>query len=598
MNKEEERKLAAILSADAEGFSRLMGDDESATVETLTRYRDGMGALIEQHNGRLVDSPGDNLLADFTSAVNAVNCGVKIQERLKRFNTELPENRRMLFRIGINLGDVIERDGRIYGDGVNIAARLEGLADAGGICISRQVYDQVKNKLPLEFEYIGERDVKNISEPVRVYCVVMERTAVYGQEPVAKRKISIGPDDALSLKAQKHILRFTPDDFGKAASYLEQSIQSSQGNSWAHGALACVGLYLVRLRHRSSSCDPTGRSSRQNEGGREKRDPVKSWSNLIRIGEKMNQRVYLFVAVLCLILCMGRPRAEKLYEYKDEDGVMHYSNIAPDTDRPVDVKQVRVSGVEERLHVENIGTEREPILNVSNDYGGPVELEFFLLESKNISSLPQLPVRVVVPAESEIEAVRMWPTQEDAAFSYSYSYRHGIGDPSAEHRPSRPYRPPFQAGNTFLISQAFHGTYSHNSPQSEYAIDIAMPPGTPVCAAREGVIMDIANDFFTGGTDREEYSRRANFIRISHDDGTMALYAHLEVESILVGIGTRVVAGEIIARSGDTGFSSGPHLHFAVQKNTDLKLESLPFKILNADGNGVTPKQKMQLRAD
>lgn len=311
----------------------------------------------------------------------------------------------------------------------------------------------------------------------------------------------------------------------------------------------------------------------------------------------MIRKAYCLIPALYLFLCVGSPWAEKLYEYRDEDGVMHYSNIAPDTDRPVKTRQVRVSGVEERFHVKNVGTESDPILNVSNEYGGPIEVEFLLLERENISTRPQLPVRIAVPADSEMEAVRMWPTQQNKGFSYSFSYRHTIGDPDAEHRPPRPYRPPFQTGNAFFISQAFHGTFSHNSPQSEYAIDIVMPPGTPVCAAREGVIMDIANDFFTGGTDREEYSRRANFIRILHDDGTMALYAHLEVESIVVGIGARVAAADVIAKSGDTGFSSGPHLHFAIQQNTGLQLESLPFKIYNADGNGVTPAEEMQLLA-
>lgn len=322
----------------------------------------------------------------------------------------------------------------------------------------------------------------------------------------------------------------------------------------------------------------------------------------IKIGiptQNMNRKPYLIpfatALALQLILYAGSAYGEKLYEYRDEDGVMHYSNIAPNTDRPVKVKQVRVSGVDERFHVANIGTEREPVLKVSNEYGGPVEVGFFLSESSNVSTDPQLPLRIVVPAGSDREVFRIWPTRKNEAFSYRYSHRYVIGDPDAEHRPVRPYRPPFQTGNAFYISQAFHGTFSHNHPQSEYAIDIALPHGTPVCAARKGVILDIANDFFTGGTDKAEYSERANFIRILHDDGTMALYAHLEVESIIYGIGARVSAGDVIAKSGDTGFSSGPHLHFAIQKNTGLQLESIPFKISNADGIGVTPTQEMRL---
>ncbi len=168
------RKLTAILSADVKGYSRLMGEDEDATVRTLTAYRTIMVTLIQKHQGRVVDSPGDNLLAEFSSVLDAVRCAVEIQEELRDRNTELPENRKMEFRIGINLGDIIEEGGRIYGDGVNIAARMEGLAEGGGICISGTVYEHVKNKLAMGFDYLGRRNIKNITEPVQVYRVWME----------------------------------------------------------------------------------------------------------------------------------------------------------------------------------------------------------------------------------------------------------------------------------------------------------------------------------------------------------------------------------------------------------------------------------------
>jgi TolB-like protein/class 3 adenylate cyclase len=173
------RKLSAILSADVEGYSRLMGEDEELTVHTLTAYREIMSSLIQQYRGRVIDSPGDNLLAEFSSVVDAVQCGVEIQQVLKARNAGLPENRRMQFRIGVNLGDVIEEGERIYGDGVNIAARVEGLAEKGSICISGSAYEQIKNKLALGYEYLGEHKVKNIAEPVRVYKAQIE--------PVAKR---------------------------------------------------------------------------------------------------------------------------------------------------------------------------------------------------------------------------------------------------------------------------------------------------------------------------------------------------------------------------------------------------------------------------
>ena len=172
--KDVKRKLRAILSADVQGYSRLMGDDEVATVKTITEYRETLGSLINQYKGRVVDSPGDNVLAEFGSVVDAAQCAVEIQNILKAKNEDLPENRRMIFRIGVNLGDVIQEGDRIYGDGVNIAARIESLADGGGICISGTAYDQIKNKLALGYDYLGEHSVKNISEPVRVYKVPMD----------------------------------------------------------------------------------------------------------------------------------------------------------------------------------------------------------------------------------------------------------------------------------------------------------------------------------------------------------------------------------------------------------------------------------------
>jgi adenylate cyclase len=185
------RKLTAILSADVKGYSLLMREDEEATVRTITTYREVIGSVVRKHRGEVVDSPGDNILAEFASVVDAVRSAVEVQEELKVRNAELPENRRMEFRIGINLGDVIHEKERIYGDGVNVAARVESLADAGGICVSRSAYDQVKDKLTLGYEYLGEHSVKNIAEPVRVYRVLMEPEAagkVIGEKRVEPKR--------------------------------------------------------------------------------------------------------------------------------------------------------------------------------------------------------------------------------------------------------------------------------------------------------------------------------------------------------------------------------------------------------------------------
>jgi len=154
-----------------------MGEDELATIETLTSYKQTMSSLIRHYRGRVVDSTGDNLLAEFASVVDAVQCAVEVQQVLSTKNEALPENRRMHFRIGINLGDVIEEGKRIYGDGVNVAARVESLAKGGGVSLSGTAYDQLGKKLPLGYEYLGEQTVKNIEKPVRVYRVLTEAEA-------------------------------------------------------------------------------------------------------------------------------------------------------------------------------------------------------------------------------------------------------------------------------------------------------------------------------------------------------------------------------------------------------------------------------------
>ena len=179
------RKLTAILSADAVGYSRLMGDDEEATIRTLTEYREIITTQVNQHKGRVVDSPGDNVLAEFASVVDAVRCAVETQKQIAERNADLPENRRMRFRIGVNLGDIVDEGDRIYGDGVNIAARLESLAEAGGICISGTAFDHVKGKLEVGYKYFGEQNVKNIKEPVRIY------------------KMLLAPDDAGKIIGEK-----------------------------------------------------------------------------------------------------------------------------------------------------------------------------------------------------------------------------------------------------------------------------------------------------------------------------------------------------------------------------------------------------------
>lgn len=165
------RQLKAILSADVKDYSRLMSENEMWTIQTLKNYRSLIASHVRSHQGRVVDSPGDNLLAEFGSVVHAAECAVEIQRNLSTRNKTLPDDKRMEYRIGVNLGDVVIDRGKLYGDGVNIAARIEKLADPGGIAVSGTVYDEIENKLPLSCEFIGEHTVKNIQKPIRVYRI-------------------------------------------------------------------------------------------------------------------------------------------------------------------------------------------------------------------------------------------------------------------------------------------------------------------------------------------------------------------------------------------------------------------------------------------
>ena len=180
-----ERKLVAILAADIQGYSRLMGIDEEGTLATLSAHRAITDAIIAQHSGRICGTAGDSVLAEFASVFAAVQCAVEIQRDLAQANLALGEERRMWFRIGINIGDVMVKDGDIFGDGVNIAVRLEGLAEPGGICISRGVHDHVRRKLPYGFEDLGEQSVKNIAQPIRVFRLIPDVTeqSTAGLEP-------------------------------------------------------------------------------------------------------------------------------------------------------------------------------------------------------------------------------------------------------------------------------------------------------------------------------------------------------------------------------------------------------------------------------
>jgi murein DD-endopeptidase MepM/ murein hydrolase activator NlpD len=295
---------------------------------------------------------------------------------------------------------------------------------------------------------------------------------------------------------------------------------------------------------------------------------------------------------ICLFLTLTTlAQAEKLYKHRDANGTIVFSDRQPAV-RNFEVSQVDVGSVRSRLGLKKVGEDHDCRLVAVNEYRGPVEVSIDLPECVNVASSHKLPARFVIPGSSELETVRLRRDQPGQGYSYTYRHTHVFGDPRAEHRPKKPYRLPIPAGRQFRITQSFKGGKSHSGPQNQYAVDIAMPQGTRILAARSGVIMDVANDFFTGGGDAR-YRGKANYVRVLHDDGTMAVYAHLKLETVQYPVGARIEEGQFIAESGSTGFSTGPHLHFAIQKNFGMELKSLPFVFADKFGRAFTPEAGM-----
>ena len=219
-----------------------------------------------------------------------------------------------------------------------------------------------------------------------------------------------------------------------------------------------------------------------------------------------------------------------------------------------------------------------------------------LVDRVNVAATVSSGLHWVVPALDETRVV-VPASDVTAAARFRFRYAYVLGDPQATHEPARAYRVPFAVAQSFRITQGFHGRATHTSPANTYAIDIAMPVSTGVVAARDGVVVEIAYANYAGGTDPGVDGPRANIVRIAHDDGTFALYAHLDRASVRVRPGDRVKAGQYIADSGNTGFTSGPHLHFAVLRNRGFELVSLPFVFSGSNGAPLEPREGESLTA-
>ena len=303
------------------------------------------------------------------------------------------------------------------------------------------------------------------------------------------------------------------------------------------------------------------------------------------------------VLILCA-LCLAAA-GQSLYRYRDANGNWQFSDRQPEQGAArgeIERESLAPTATSPRVTLERVIGEDAVEIFARNDYYCPVQIVLELRDVSNVAATTDSEVETVLPASQRTRVMRIEPATPGEELHYRIAYRYAPGDPEARHAPARPYRVPFALGNRFKVTQAYPQQLTHVDAASAHALDISLPVGTAIYAARGGTVFDIAYDSYSGGTSAADVPR-ANLVRILHDDGTMAVYAHLAWNSIRVRPGQRVSRGEYLADSGNTGFSSGPHLHFAVQVNDDLKMRSLPVTFTGPAGSAVRPSGGDELTA-
>ncbi len=289
----------------------------------------------------------------------------------------------------------------------------------------------------------------------------------------------------------------------------------------------------------------------------------------------------LLVAVFVLISAAAS--GKQLYDYVDGNGIRHFTDVPPQTDQPVSSTRIRT----EPKPLIDLSTRRVDggsVMALRNLSDGPVEVELRLDRPDNIVSEPPLPARVVLEAREHREVARARAADPRRDSSYRVLANAVPGDPRVRPDPDTVYQVPFASGTRYAIGQSFGGSFSHTDPQNYHAVDFGVEEGTPVLAARDGVVVQVERDFYESGGDRNRLAARANYVRVMHEDGTMAVYAHLAFETVVVQPGSVVLAGQHLGNAGATGFATGPHLHFVVQRNAGLSLRSIPFRLDGPDG--------------
>lgn len=312
----------------------------------------------------------------------------------------------------------------------------------------------------------------------------------------------------------------------------------------------------------------------------------------------MTKTLPIVLLLAALALAVQPAQADQLYRYKGSDGQWHYSDRPPAKQQgEVETLGLKTTASAPRVYLTQENEDGRATLIVVNEYHGPVQVELRFSELLNAPDDVSRRSRFVIGADEAMAVVTLFPQDPALELRYSYEMRYVLGDPEAEHTPEAPYRVPYAVASAFPISQAFGGAATHNDQANQFAVDLVMPVGTQIYAARAGTVVEVAYQHYASGIDLERDGPRANIIRILHEDGTMALYAHLDRSSARVRAGDKVQEGQYIANSGNTGFSSGPHLHFAVMRNAGLGLVSVPFQFRGAEGSAIEPRQGSVLTA-
>jgi len=306
-----------------------------------------------------------------------------------------------------------------------------------------------------------------------------------------------------------------------------------------------------------------------------------------------------FVVVLALLAWAGQTaESQSLYKYRGDNGEWIYSDRPPEDEKTVEVRGLDKGTPDAQVSVIHSFVGNSVELLARNDYYVPIEVFVVITSIRGLEFPdPDQELKWVLPPRSDTQLLQLEFLQNGAAPSLEYTTQFLTGDPDAQHRPTEPYRVPFAISNNYRVTQAFPYVATHATRDSYFAVDLGLPIGTDIFAARGGIGFDVASKNCQGGLDLVKDAPLANIVKILHDDGTYALYAHLNWNSIRVKPGDSVQRGEYIADSGNTGFSSGPHLHFAVLKNAGMWLESVPIEFMGANSEAVVPVTGKSLTA-